>query len=287
MERETARTGGKDALRGPDFICIGAQKAGTSWLGDVLRQRPDTWYPGVKELHYFNKAKNGVVPARLMPRIMNRFERKPKHLSDVEWPEGLAEKMLNDGLGRDEYFALFSLAPQDKLTWEITPAYSAMGPVRIDAMLEMLPNTKFIFIVRNAMSRMESSLRMALGRIPEPDPSPERIEEETRNWFHSFKSKRGNYAKYIPLWDERLGGTGRLLYLPFGMLKTDPAGMVRQVEGFLGLAPYANYRRLGQPFNTTKKIDLPAFAKEEIRTRMAPHQEFLRERFGEEFAALT
>lgn len=287
MEREMAKTGGQNAPRGPDFICIGAQKAGTSWLGDVIRQRPDTWYPGVKELHYFDKAKKGVVPARLMPRMINRFEKKPKQLLDVKWPEGLAEKILKDGLGRDEYFALYSLAPQDKLTWEITPAYSAMNVVRIDTMLEMLPTTKFIFILRNAVSRMESSLRMVIGKITEPNPSPERIETEIRSWFDANRSNRGNYAESIPLWDERLGGTDRLLYLPFGTLKTDPAGMVRQVEDFLGLAHYAKYRRLGRPFNVTKKIDLPAFAKEEIRTRMAPHQDFLRERFGEEFAAQT
>jgi hypothetical protein len=37
-------------MRGPDFIIIGAQKAGTSWLHANLRQHPDVWMPEV-EMH--------------------------------------------------------------------------------------------------------------------------------------------------------------------------------------------------------------------------------------------
>src|SRR5215210_2387932 len=41
--------------RGPDFLVIGAQRAGTTWLHRVLRQHPKLWLPPVKELHYFDK----------------------------------------------------------------------------------------------------------------------------------------------------------------------------------------------------------------------------------------
>src|SRR4029079_17348643 len=41
--------------RGPDFLVIGAQRAGTTWLHRVLRQHPALWLPPVKELHYFDK----------------------------------------------------------------------------------------------------------------------------------------------------------------------------------------------------------------------------------------
>src|SRR4051812_18116714 len=40
---------------GPDFICIGAQKAGTGWLYEQLRAHPDFWMPPLKELHYFDR----------------------------------------------------------------------------------------------------------------------------------------------------------------------------------------------------------------------------------------
>ena len=41
--------------KGPDFLVIGAQRAGTTWLHRVLRQHPSLWLPPVKELHYFDR----------------------------------------------------------------------------------------------------------------------------------------------------------------------------------------------------------------------------------------
>ncbi|WP_158666526.1 sulfotransferase domain-containing protein [Salinibacter altiplanensis] len=41
----------------PDFLIIGVQKSGTSWLARMLRQHPDVYMPG-KEVHYFDKVHN-------------------------------------------------------------------------------------------------------------------------------------------------------------------------------------------------------------------------------------
>src|SRR4051794_28275255 len=38
----------------PSFLCIGAQKAGTSWLFAQLHSHPGVWVPPIKEVHYFN-----------------------------------------------------------------------------------------------------------------------------------------------------------------------------------------------------------------------------------------
>ena len=38
----------------PRFLCIGAQKAGTSWLFAQLQSHPKVWMPPLKELQYFN-----------------------------------------------------------------------------------------------------------------------------------------------------------------------------------------------------------------------------------------
>src|ERR1700759_3980060 len=40
--------------RYPDFLCIGAQKAGTSWLDRNLRRHPKLWLPPMKELQFFS-----------------------------------------------------------------------------------------------------------------------------------------------------------------------------------------------------------------------------------------
>ena len=37
-----------------NFFCIGAQKAGTTTLHDVLNMHPDIYLPPNKEAHFFN-----------------------------------------------------------------------------------------------------------------------------------------------------------------------------------------------------------------------------------------
>src|SRR3984957_2732032 len=58
------------ALRFPDFLCIGAQKAGTTWLHKMLGQHPGAWLPPIKEIHYFDrlyrkKSQLDAIPSRL------------------------------------------------------------------------------------------------------------------------------------------------------------------------------------------------------------------------------
>ena len=38
----------------PDFLCIGAMKAGTTWLQVNLGRHPGAWLSPLKELRYFN-----------------------------------------------------------------------------------------------------------------------------------------------------------------------------------------------------------------------------------------
>ena len=48
----------EDILKRINFLVIGAQKAGTTWLDDMLRQHPDVFTPPQKELHFFSKLSN-------------------------------------------------------------------------------------------------------------------------------------------------------------------------------------------------------------------------------------
>ena len=38
----------------PNFICIGAQRAGTTWLYHCLKEHPEVFVPEKKELRFFN-----------------------------------------------------------------------------------------------------------------------------------------------------------------------------------------------------------------------------------------
>ncbi|HYE46150.1 MAG TPA: sulfotransferase domain-containing protein [Caulobacter sp.] len=90
----------------PDFLIIGAQKAGTTWLTFLLTQQASMLKPKVKEVHYFNKfydlggrwyrsnfatsadaaerARETGVPRQL------RYEATPDYLFDTEVPARIA-----------------------------------------------------------------------------------------------------------------------------------------------------------------------------------------------------
>ncbi len=59
------------APRVPDFIGIGAQKAGTWWLRANLARHPGVWMPPLAELHYFDRQLPGAEfpPAEAATRL--------------------------------------------------------------------------------------------------------------------------------------------------------------------------------------------------------------------------
>ena len=57
----------------PDFLVIGGQKCGTTWLQDNLEQHPQIWLPPTKEVHYFDR---GNPP--LLKRLFSTTKRMKK-----------------------------------------------------------------------------------------------------------------------------------------------------------------------------------------------------------------
>ncbi|NSX56547.1 sulfotransferase domain-containing protein [Parasulfitobacter algicola] len=62
----------------PNFLIIGAQKAGSTWLYNVLRTHPEVFLPKRVELLFFNKP-NCEDPALLQPYLENFADAGPQH----------------------------------------------------------------------------------------------------------------------------------------------------------------------------------------------------------------
>jgi len=111
-----------DHLCLPDFICIGAQKAGTAWLYENLRVHPDIYMSKKKELHFF----------------------------DINFYRSLG------------FYSSWFEEGADKMKGEITPAYSNLPKRRIVFIRKIMPNLKLILILRNPIDRAWSAARMGL-----------------------------------------------------------------------------------------------------------------------------
>lgn len=107
-----------------NFLCIGAQKSGTTWLYSVLREHDKIGFPAGKEVHFWNT----------------------KLYMGIEWYRNLFD--ISDG----------------KIHGEITPAYSILPDNIVSIISSHFPDLRLIYIIRNPIQRAWSSAKMALQR---------------------------------------------------------------------------------------------------------------------------
>jgi hypothetical protein len=153
---------------GPDFICIGMQKAGTGWLYDQLQTHPDFWMPPTKEIHYLDRD-----PPRLknVTELLDKARNKPKRLEqrferrrrwderDYEFLEEAAS-LSGKPLSYDSYAALFRFK-RDLLSGDVTPGYSGLEQSVIEQVAQRFPDVRIVFLVRDPVSRAWSQISMS------------------------------------------------------------------------------------------------------------------------------
>jgi sulfotransferase family protein len=274
----------------PDFIGIGAQKAGTTWLYDTLAQNPSIWLPPLKEVHYFDFL--GASPAGRQKRaahiekVADRFARGK--LDKGSEGDGAAKaahlrSLLGDHMLTPEWYGSIFDYPDAKgrITGEITPAYLELDDAGMATLVAMLPKTKFVLIVREPTARAMSQLKMAVARA-KTDPSV-----GAKDWSFFLKkiktNTRGNYQTAIPLWQKSVGAE-RLLIRPFGMVRHEPAALIRDIEDFIGADRFDGYEDMSEPSHKTKDVaEVPDWVAKEVELMTAPQKDYLIEAFGEEF----
>src|ERR1700730_13069967 len=145
---------------GPDFLCIGVQKAGTGWLYEQLREHPDFWMPPLKELHYFDR----LGRARLLPtgKKQDRLETARKEARDerdVRFLDAMQILSTRSQIDLPAYAALFG-SKGSLLSGDITPGYSILPDETIGRITSHFPKLKVIFVARDPVERAWSQLSM-------------------------------------------------------------------------------------------------------------------------------
>lgn len=143
-------------------FCVGATKAGTTWLYKFLAQHPDCHLRNVKELHFFDGLENGTAQARVarMQRIIDRADAAAVRTEDAK----ALIAVLNSA---DEAHYLAYLqdgAGEQRVVADITPAYGLLPVERLRKMAALLPDVKFIYLMRDPVARLWSHVRMSAHR---------------------------------------------------------------------------------------------------------------------------
>lgn len=148
-------------------ICIGAQKAGTTWLADYMRAHPEAHSPPVKEVHYFDARFAPKWCAKYEAEMLAEFQREAAALTLATAGDPAAQHRLTARLLRfrmiydpREYMRFMSWGAQGRrVLFEATPDYSMIGEDGFAAMRAMHPDLRLIFLMRNPADRFWSSMK--------------------------------------------------------------------------------------------------------------------------------
>jgi hypothetical protein len=242
----------------PSFVCIGAQKAGTTWLYDNLCRHPDVWLPQVKEIHFFDtvcphERLIGVeTHNHLGPFEIWRIFTKSSSLKDLRW----LKKFYYEPKTTQWYYDLFSVSPYDKCTGDITPAYSTLDEKGVSFARRILPDKCKVFIIlRNPIERLWSALKMNSRWRGENirEISSAAIFEEMRIDSHSLRT---DYSRTINLWQKYFPDDFKIFL--FDDLIENPAGFLTTIQDYIGVKRFVDKKTLDKKTNADKKkIEIP------------------------------
>jgi Sulfotransferase family len=209
----------------PDFLCVGAQKAGTSWLYRQLEPHPDFWMPPVKELHYLDN--------------LNRTKRhrppRSKDERDACFLESIKELSMRSHIDLDSYGRLFHHKGQ-LLSGDISPAYSTITDEIIERVVDRFPRMKVVFLARDPVERAWSQLSMGvrLGTINKFDA--EDPEQVVCNLLNPGVLVRSHPSKIVARWKRYVLPENFRVYF-FDDLKENPGELRQSILRFLGGDP--------------------------------------------------
>jgi len=284
-----------------DFLIIGAQKAATTWLTEVLRQHPDVWMPMKKELHYFDAAKKypsqsyiSLPPWKrifLRRKIGNSFPYHTKiffwgslkrfikspgsdHFRDVAW----AFRYLFCGANDEWYLHLFRDG-KGKIRGEASPSYALLSLADVNRIKALLPQVKIIYVMRNPVSRAWSQVRFRWQR------NDRAVDITNTQRIYTFidapgQSLHSNYDRTLAIWS--LCFPPEQIFIGFyDDIVRDPKKFIENVLAFLGTSTenLPASVNLQEQVNVTKKDDIPDDVKMYLAMKYLPQIRSLASRF--------
>ena len=202
----------------PNFLVIGAGKAGTTSIDLYLQEHPQVYMSPVKEPNFFALEGEKV---------------------DFRGPN--AENLINSWSVNDweKYLELFQGVKDQKAIGETSPLYlySPKAPERIR---HYIPNVKLIAILRNPVRRAFSAYVYLLGKGRESckDFGQALLQEEKRinanwEWIWHYQNV-GFYYKQLKRYFDTFDREQIRVYL-FEDLNSNPVSLVQNIFQFIGV----------------------------------------------------
>lgn len=275
----------------PEFLGIGAQKAGTTWLHESLRLHPGIWLPPRKEIHYFDEKLDKSSLSVWRERLFG------DHVADKQWRSQFKSRLKQHlkelsmfGDGREDlvwdaryflgtpgprwYASLFEQG-NGRVTGEITPSYSVLSRQKVAQVYSLMPDAKLIFLMRNPIERIWSQSVMnfekVIGSSVYSAPEATILKGIDRFGSRAFT----DYLRTLDTWTE-FYGEDRIFVGFMEDISRHPVDMMRCLYEFLSVdASVAENSAIRQKVHSRSQDTMP--------TRVASH---IAQQFRENFVCL-
>ena len=214
---------------GPDFMCIGAPRSGTTWLHGRLLQHPSMTPLPVKELRHFSD---------------NQWSRREKEKKAADFLEGSPARQERWGAwmakwvaapNTDEaYMSLFEGI--DTMTADFSPSYCSCDAPTVERIKALVGDVPIILCMRDPVERDWSQAKITLGRRGRFD------DEDSIAFFGTdFCSLRSDYLRTLGIWGQHF----EVLPVFFDDIGTDPRAVLSAVCAHVGLSAEPVLAKLG------------------------------------------
>ena len=146
----------------PNFLGIGAKKAGSTWLWANMIQHPEIFLPPNKEIHFF----------------------------DWNFHKGI------------DWYANHFTSSTSKVKGDMTPDYSGLPVERIALVKKYMPKVKIILLLRHPVDRAWSHAVMDLATLRGRSVDDVTHEEFMEHFNSSESRDKGSYPKIIKNWSK-------------------------------------------------------------------------------------
>ncbi|MEP5153114.1 sulfotransferase [Planktotalea sp.] len=231
--------------------CIGAQKAGTSWLFDQLQKSPECHGGAVKEMHYFDtlhmhsERHHAEQRYKLLQELVSRVKSgfAPENATLFDQIRQVSHQLECFAASKGDHTAYVKAMTHGRTTeanlLDFTPSYCGMSAEGFSDMAG-IGASKFIFILRDPVSRMWSQIRMRtkMLKIAETDQEFYDISAEhaqrLRHMGRYPKIFRANYMKTMSLLEESVPAEDIKYVFYEDLFRQDT---MKDLCAFLGIAP--------------------------------------------------
>ncbi|AOY81588.1 sulfotransferase [Moorena producens JHB] len=269
----------------PNFLCIGAQKAGTTWLYHNLKGHPQIWLPAYKEIHYFDEIhldKSTVtrIERNRLSTLNRELNKKLKgETISYSYLKFLAHLAFSEVKDDQWYLALFKEATSEKAIGEITPAYSALPELGVKHIKSLLGDIKIIYLLRNPIKRAWSQV-VTSRRWDTLDHQQISYEEWVDMIDAKYSLHKGHYTITITNY-ENYFAQEQILYLFYDDICLNPANLLQKVCDFLEIKYEETFfnSTMNSLFNNSPKMDIPEKVAEYLTEKYKEQEEFIIKRF--------